>query len=406
VWLSDFFVAPGGSDTNAGTAASPWQTLQSAANQVKPGDTVHAAAGNYAAFVLGWDGPQSGTAAAPITFKADPGAVISARNKKTPHAIDLESSNYIVIDSNTVFGNGRSALGGISLDGVESSRIVNNLVYGNGFDGALLYRADAASGSSNNKLINNTIVNSKVAMWAVRIANQSTGNELSNNILYSACGSINISRDSMSGPKSDYNILTNNFSTAGTLGAAANGQLAQWQSLTQGDAHSFIASPSSIFANHLQNDYRLSSGSGAVDKGTAAAAPNVDILGTPRPYNGRYDIGDYELVQGSKPTSTQHPASNPRPSAFAITLRVKAVKGGRANAFWSYRTKTKRKFSYLLERSINGRKLQSLGKFSGASAQKSADSGLKKNRKCFYRVRAFAKKTKTQWSPMVTIRGR
>src|SRR3954465_14943313 len=76
-----YYVSPSaGSDANPGTSAAPFATLQHAANLVGAGDTVVARAGTYAAgFVLGWDAPTAGTAAAPVRFLADPGAVIAGR---------------------------------------------------------------------------------------------------------------------------------------------------------------------------------------------------------------------------------------------------------------------------------------------------------------------------------------
>jgi polygalacturonase len=76
----------------------PFRTIQRAASLVGPGDTVVVGAGTYAGFQLGWDFPQSGTAAQPITIKADPGATIQSRNNKTSDGINLEGSSYVVID--------------------------------------------------------------------------------------------------------------------------------------------------------------------------------------------------------------------------------------------------------------------------------------------------------------------
>jgi hypothetical protein len=41
-------------------------------------------------------------------------------------------------------------------------------------------------------------------------------------------------------------------------------------------------------------DYRLQSGSPAINKGTSASAPSTDILGAARPTGGAIDIGAYE----------------------------------------------------------------------------------------------------------------
>ncbi|MBM4016806.1 MAG: DUF1565 domain-containing protein [Planctomycetes bacterium] len=64
-----YVVAPGGNDSNPGTEAAPWKTLQKAVASVQEGDTVRIKAGEY--FV----GPtltvrQAGTAEKPITYQA------------------------------------------------------------------------------------------------------------------------------------------------------------------------------------------------------------------------------------------------------------------------------------------------------------------------------------------------
>src|SRR3712207_5734392 len=97
-----YYVSPDGSDAAAGTQAAPFRTIQRAASLVDEGYTVVVRAGRYAGFQLGWDFPQSGTASQPITFKADPGAVIEGRNDETADGINLEGSSYVVIDGFTV----------------------------------------------------------------------------------------------------------------------------------------------------------------------------------------------------------------------------------------------------------------------------------------------------------------
>jgi hypothetical protein len=85
-----------------GTEEAPLRTIQRAASLVGAGDTVVVRAGKYAGFQLGWDFPQNGTAAQPIIFRADPGAVITSRNGETSDGINLEGSSYVVIDGLTV----------------------------------------------------------------------------------------------------------------------------------------------------------------------------------------------------------------------------------------------------------------------------------------------------------------
>ncbi len=84
---------PKAADTNAGTAAAPWKTVQKAADTVKPGDTVRIRAGIYREQAVL---RTSGTKDAPITFEAAPGSegkvlfrgtevVTDAKRADTPH---------------------------------------------------------------------------------------------------------------------------------------------------------------------------------------------------------------------------------------------------------------------------------------------------------------------------------
>lgn len=65
-----FFVSPTGSDSNPGTEAQPWRTIQHAAETLQAGETVLIRAGEYAE----WVRPQhSGNEGKPITYAAYPG---------------------------------------------------------------------------------------------------------------------------------------------------------------------------------------------------------------------------------------------------------------------------------------------------------------------------------------------
>jgi hypothetical protein len=63
----DYYVSPGGSDGNSGTAlGQAFKTIQQAANLAQPGDNVYICGGTYRESVTM---PRSGTAAAPINFQ-------------------------------------------------------------------------------------------------------------------------------------------------------------------------------------------------------------------------------------------------------------------------------------------------------------------------------------------------
>ncbi|MGE4198978.1 MAG: right-handed parallel beta-helix repeat-containing protein, partial [Phycisphaerales bacterium] len=118
-----YYVAPpssGGSDSNPGSAAAPWATLQFAANRVVAGDTVIVCPGTFAGFNVGE--PHSGTPAAPITFRAMPGVIVNTEaarfNGQTHHArINLDTVSHIVIEGFEVVGTNdqRSSKAGIRM---------------------------------------------------------------------------------------------------------------------------------------------------------------------------------------------------------------------------------------------------------------------------------------------------
>jgi hypothetical protein len=103
-----FFVSKAGSDSNPGTLAAPWLTIQHAANSVSAGATVYVFGGIYHEAV---NFPASGTPWAPITFQSYPGqtAVIDGTGVKcctsnpassgngTQGLITIVNQSYIII---------------------------------------------------------------------------------------------------------------------------------------------------------------------------------------------------------------------------------------------------------------------------------------------------------------------
>ena len=68
-----YVVDPAGDDANPGDTTAPWRTIQHAASNVSPGDTVTIHPGSYQESV---NVSRSGASGSPITFIADPGAVL------------------------------------------------------------------------------------------------------------------------------------------------------------------------------------------------------------------------------------------------------------------------------------------------------------------------------------------
>jgi hypothetical protein len=89
---ADYYVSSTGSDSNPGTAAAPFSTIQRAANLVRPGDTVHVRAGAYSGFNLNSPG---GSEARPVIFEAEPDVIIRTAAKNGPNpdsGINVEHS--------------------------------------------------------------------------------------------------------------------------------------------------------------------------------------------------------------------------------------------------------------------------------------------------------------------------
>ncbi|MEO8191215.1 MAG: FG-GAP-like repeat-containing protein [Acidobacteriota bacterium] len=171
-----YYVAPppAGSDANVGTDPAPWATLQRAAGQVGAGDTVIVRAGTYAGFVLGWDFPQNGTSASPITFHADPGVKINVRNAKTPDGINLEGASYIVIEGFRVESVPRAGIRSVVNTGVV---IRNNTCDSNGTWGIL-------TGFSDNILIENNVTSRSGTQHGIYVSNSCVNPVVRRNVVW------------------------------------------------------------------------------------------------------------------------------------------------------------------------------------------------------------------------------
>jgi len=198
-----------------------------------------------------------------------------------------------LITGNIIYGNGAEGGSGINMDGVQDSRIENNLIYDHHSSGISLYRIDGGGGSNNNEVVNNTIHIASNGRWALNIQDGSTGNQVFNNILlnnHSTRGAIDICSTCLSGFESDYNVLVSRFTSGDT-----NYNLSQWQTATGNDLNSLVAAAANLFVSPATGDYHLLATAAARDAGTPNLAPLVDLDGKPRPIGAQIDIGAYEF---------------------------------------------------------------------------------------------------------------
>src|SRR5437764_10792528 len=134
-----FFVSTSGNDANAGTSASPWRTIQHAANTVHAGDTVQVLGGVYneSVTIPGSGNPTAGY----ITFESVPGqtATLDGTGIKVAKGqqfglFTLRTNSYIVIQGFEI-RNFQSSTGGavpigIDFEGSGSNvEILNNHIH-------------------------------------------------------------------------------------------------------------------------------------------------------------------------------------------------------------------------------------------------------------------------------------
>lgn len=234
-----------------------------------------------------------------------------------------------VIEGNIIHDNGNAGGSAINMDGVQNSLILNNLIYKNHSTGIAMYMIDAAEGSKNNKVFNNTIINPSDARWGILCVNGSAGNILYNNIIinyHSFRGSIAVDEASRENFISDYNIVVDRLSADD---GNSNMGLEEWQDLGY-DLHSETAMPENeIFSDYLSNDYSIKEFSQAYNKGTDLVNPflSEDINDIPRPQNGAFDIGAYEYYNpagaGIKKLPSRYSLSQNYPNPFNPSTKIR-----------------------------------------------------------------------------------
>jgi len=208
-----------------------------------------------------------------------------------------------LVEGNIVYDNGTGGGSAINCDGISNSIIRNNLLYNNHRKGIALYQIDAATGSQNNVVENNTVIQAADGAGAMNVLDGSTGNRIRNNIFLGGEGSWNLDDSSLPGLVSDYNVVDK----AATAGA---------------DQHSVTGTtPAQLFVNPSAGDFHLAAGSPAIGKGIASQDVQVDGDGNVRPASGT-DIGAYEFQSGKVVAKSTPGSTAPPMKAIAATTPV------------------------------------------------------------------------------------
>ncbi|HYG87338.1 MAG TPA: carbohydrate-binding domain-containing protein [Azospirillum sp.] len=371
--MADLYVSTSGSDSNAGTKDSPFRTIQKASTEASAGTTVHVAPGTYEG---GFQTTASGSADAPIRYVSDVkwGAKIVGDSGSGHEAWDNRGSN-VVIDGFEVDGSGSSWQFGIYTGGsnsvvqnskvhdlLQSSDVMDQASDGSGGAGIM---GDGWSGGTNIKVLNNEVFNigpSDESSSLVHGVYMSTSGEVQNNVIGNVVGDgITTWHDAtdleilnntvfeargagiMIGSGDHYNssapndntrvannIVYNNatgiqeYGEVGSNNSYTNnlvsGNGSDWSLQNGSDTGTVSADPE--FVDYVATgggDYRLASGSPAIDAGTSSGAPSTDASGANRV--GAVDIGAYEYGG----TSAQPPAPTPTSGTEATEVVVNAA---------------------------------------------------------------------------------
>ena len=165
-----------------------------------------------------------------------------------------------LVQGNVIHDNGAGGGSAISGDGIQNATIENNLLYNNHASGISLYRDTSTLPSMGNLVLNNTVIQAADGRYALNIRNGSINNEVRNNIF----SSMDMDSDCIPAYQAGNNaivIVAGQALTFSTDGDQTRTNLAGWQQATGQDLDSQVLSPSQVFVNFAQGDYRLSSSS-------------------------------------------------------------------------------------------------------------------------------------------------
>ncbi len=347
----DFYVSPGGSDSNDGSAAHPWATINHADSVIGPGSTVHVAPGTYLTTITT---SASGTANAPITYISDTewGAkIVGNYTGATPDFVWFGTGNYVNIKgfevtastnvprfgirvtgtNNRILGNkvhdivaingGSNGGAGIEVDlGSDYSEVSGNFIYniGVGLIDHVHTHGIYLAASLYNYVSNNLILN--VAAWGIHQYHYPISKStIVNNTIVNCGGGIVIASDGTGSNVTDYNYVANNIAVGSTYvdgygirECCAANNVGTHNTYTNNLVYNNIGVNLYFYNSTAVNtvtadpqfvndtgtyagNYHLLSGSPAINAGANANAPALDIGGGPRPVGSAWDIGAYEV---------------------------------------------------------------------------------------------------------------
>lgn len=131
--------------------------------------------------LLGWDSQQNGTAANPITFRGESGAIIDTRNSRTADGINLEGASFIGIEGFKIANGGT-----ITRAGIRSVTNRGVVIRSNQVDNA--GRWGILTGFSNDLLIENNVISRSQIEHGIYVSNACVNAIVRNNQVWGNAG--------------------------------------------------------------------------------------------------------------------------------------------------------------------------------------------------------------------------
>ena len=330
------YVSPSGSDSNDGSSAHPFATINKAANTATPGMTVHVAPGTYQAVTTS----KSGTASQRIRYISDVQWGAKVMGTSSSEAAWMQDGSYVDLVGFDISGGSRlgvenngsnvkilgnyvhniagscSSSGGAGIDNSNYSAsnddIIGNIVGNIGPSPGSCNTVQGIYLSNSGGITANNIVFA-VSAWGIQMWHAATNATIVNNTVFACYGGITVGAgDSPGGVTSDNTLVANNivykntgygiyeYGATGTHNRYINNLVTGNPteiSLQNGLSATGTVTADPEFVNYQANgtgDYHLKSTSPAVNAGTSTSAPVQDFSGGTRPVGGAWDIGAYE----------------------------------------------------------------------------------------------------------------
>jgi hypothetical protein len=349
-----YYTSTSGSDSNAGTQSRPFRTISNAVRKLKPGDTLLVGPGVYAESSY-LTIPSGSSWQAPVTIKAlDPNnRPVMRPSSSAVRVLDFMNQQYIVVDgfvldaSSVQYDAVKFSAGaryirlknsevrgapqqGIMISGASNLELLNLDVHDNGtsdfthgiyvsgsyvtIDGSRIYRnagwgvqvyAEGSTSLRDNVVRNSHVYdNARVGGRGVGIILSSgSGHKAYNNVVRGNNVGISVNYGASNVAVFNNTVVGNRGEYAIYVGQSQNASVRNnivWQNsgnqiLNQGSGT--VLSKNLVGADPKfmsGGDFRLQTGSPAVDTGDATGIASTDILGAKRPTGAGPDIGAYE----------------------------------------------------------------------------------------------------------------